>query len=136
MSAAVFHALRLQPGDDVMQSLVSFAADKNIRAGFIASCVGSLLHCTIRFANQPSGTVVGPAHFEIVSLVGTVAVSGCHVHISLSDGEGKMVGGHLMVGSAVYTTCELVIGDLVDVAFGREPCAKSGYDELAVHSRA
>jgi hypothetical protein len=37
-------------------------------------------------------------HFEIVSLVGIVAVNGSHVHICLSDGEGRCIGGHLLPG--------------------------------------
>lgn len=33
--------------------------------------------------------------YEIVSLVGTIAVNGPHIHISLSDGTGTTIGGHL-----------------------------------------
>ena len=98
MAAAVFHTLRLEPGADVLQSLQQFAEQIGISAGFVASAVGSVTRCNIRFANQPTGTLIGPAHFEIVSLCGTVAQSGCHVHVSLSDGAGVVVGGHLLAG--------------------------------------
>jgi uncharacterized protein len=33
--------------------------------------------------------------FEIVSLVGTIAINGPHIHIALSDGNGTTLGGHL-----------------------------------------
>ena len=136
MAAAVFHTLRLEPGADVMQSLQQFAADKQMRAGFIAAAVGSITSCTIRFANAPRGTLIGPAHFEVCSLCGTVALSGCHVHIVLSDGAGACVGGHLLEGSRVYTTLEIVLGEMPGVVFSREPCAKSGWDELVARSVA
>ena len=36
-------------------------------------------------------------HFEIVSLVGTLSHTGeHHLHMSLSDAEGHVIGGHVM----------------------------------------
>lgn len=46
-----------------------------------------------------------------------------------------MLGGHMMPGCAVRTTLELVIGELTSLAFSRQPCAVSGYDELVISSR-
>jgi hypothetical protein len=87
----------------VYDSLAAFAVQNNLRAAYIATAVGSVTEVTIRFANQPSGTLVGPGHFEVVSLVGTVATSGSHVHISVSDALGATIGGHLLPGSKVHT---------------------------------
>lgn len=134
-SAATFHALRLEPGADLYESFVDYARQHDLHAAFVATCVGSLTRCTIRFANQPAGTEIAPGHYEIVSLVGTVAIEGCHLHICLSDGEGKCVGGHLLPGSSVYTTAEIVLGEMTSLRFDRKPCVKSGYDELAPSSR-
>ena len=64
-------------------------------------------------------------HFEIVSLVGTFSadtqgkVSLKHLHMSVSDSEGQVIGGHLISGR-VYTTLELVLGTIQGVAFQRE----------------
>lgn len=64
-------------------------------------------------------------HFEIVSLVGTFSadtegtVSLKHLHMSVSDSEGHVMGGHLISGR-VYTTLELVLGTIQGVAFKRE----------------
>lgn len=102
-SSAQFFAWRLEPGADLYDSLAEFAAQNNLRAAYIATAVGSVTEVTIRFANQPSGTLVGPGHFEVVSLVGTVAISGSHVHISVSDGLGATIGGHLLRGSKVHS---------------------------------
>lgn len=74
--------------------------------------------------------------FEIVSLVGTLAGDGCHLHASLSDKDGAVCGGHVVGGMEVYTTAEVVLGHCVDAAFTREPDAATGYDELVVRARA
>jgi predicted DNA-binding protein with PD1-like motif len=113
-SSAQFFALRLEPGADVYYSLVAFAEQNNLRAAYIATAVGSVTEVTIRFANQPAGSLVGPGHFEVVSLVGTVAISGSHVHISVSDSLGVTTGGHLLPGSKVHSAgcfslCHLVL---------------------------
>jgi predicted DNA-binding protein with PD1-like motif len=43
-------------------------------------------------ANANSTTILKDSHFEIVSLVGTLAVNGAHLHISISDPHGKTIG--------------------------------------------
>ena len=53
--------------------------------------------------------------------------------LTISDGEGRCFGGHLMPeGSAIYTTAEIVVLALPELAFTRLPCPLSGYDELVV----
>ena len=47
---------------------------------------------------------------EIVSLVGTLAGEG-HLHASLSDHHGCVIGGHVMGNMIVFTTAEVVIGN-------------------------
>lgn len=130
-SAARFHAMRLVPGTDVLQAVQGYVRDNDLKAVAIVTVVGSLTDAVIRYANQPGGTL-SQGHFEIVSMVGTVEPTGAHVHISLSDGQGKMFGGHMLPGCLVYTTAEIVLAHLEDFAFTRVPCALSGYDELAI----
>ncbi len=132
-SAARFHALRLVPGTDVLQAVQDFVRDNDLKAVALVTVVGSLTDAVIRYANQPDGTLT-QGHFEIVSMVGTVEPTGAHVHISLSDGTGRMFGGHMMPGCLVYTTAEIVLAHLEDFAFARVACALSGYDELAIRS--
>jgi predicted DNA-binding protein with PD1-like motif len=85
----------------------------------------------IRFADQKSTTILtGP--FEIVSLSGTLSPDGSHLHISVADGTGRTVGGHLGVGSTVYTTAEIVVGDLRGARFRREIDATTTYKELVI----
>ena len=52
-----------------------------------------------------------------MSLVGTISTSGCHIHISLADSEGHMIGGHLVDNDIIFTTAEvsLIVFDVVHI---------------------
>lgn len=126
--------LRLKPGADLRRSLDRFARKHRLRAAYVGTCVGSLRCAAIRFADKPkAGIIEGP--FEIVSLVGTLSTRGLHLHISVSDGKGKTIGGHLGEGSIVHTTAEIVIVSVSGVRFAREPDPTTGYRELVVRRR-
>ena len=133
-SPAAFHVLRLRPGQDLKAELQAFAKTRSLRAAFVASAVGSLTDVHLRYANREAGTRQS-GHFEIVSLSGTLAADGMHVHMSVADGTGAVTGGHLLDGNRVYTTAELVIGEATDLRFGREVDSTYGYRELTVERR-
>ena len=128
------YSFRLKPGQDLFGEIESFVAQKKIEAGCILSSVGSLTHATLRLANREFYTEY-EGHFEIVSLNGTVSINGSHLHISISDGEGKTIGGHLVPGCKIYTTAEMVIAILDDVVYKREFAEDSGYEELVVYKK-
>ena len=96
------------------------------------TCVGSLTVTTLRLANQ-EGPSVYKGHFEIVSLVGTLSVNGSHLHLAVSDSTGRTIGGHLLDGCRVYTTAEIVLGELPEVEYRRETDPAFGYKELVVY---
>lgn len=123
--------LRLRPGQDLRQELEAFVKEKKIRAGFMITGVGSLRKAAIRLADQ-SVTTVFDQKFEIVSLVGTLGRDGVHLHISISDKEGRTLGGHLVEGCLIYTTAEVVIGDAQGLRFSRELDSETGYKELRI----
>ena len=125
------HALRLKPGEDIKQSLQEFVRKNSIKAGWIATCVGSLTTYNIRFANQQEGAK-NNGYFEIVSLVGTLSVNGSHIHISLADGAGKTIGGHLLDGCMVYTTAEIVLQEANELQFTREMDGSTPWEELQI----
>ena len=127
------YALRLKPGDDLRQQLTAFAQQNHIAAGTMLTCVGSLTVATLRLANQ-QGPTVYRGHFEIVSLVGTLSVNGSHLHLAVADSTGRTIGGHLLDGCRVYTTAEIVLGELPQLEFRRETDATFGYQELVVRS--
>ena len=128
------YAFRLKPGEDLRNSIEALVKEKNIIAGWINTCVGSLTDYTIRFANQLEGSR-GSGLFEIVSLSGTLSVNGSHLHISISDSTGKTIGGHLLEGCKIYTTAEIVIGTTASYEFKRMKDGTTEWEELQVNEK-
>ncbi len=124
-------ALRLKPNQDLKQSLKNFAIEQDINSGFILTAIGSLKQATIRFANQSISKVL-INKFEIISLNGTLATEGIHLHIAIADQEGKTLGGHLDDGCIIYTTVEIVIGVSEEFNFTRTNDQQTGYKELEI----
>ncbi len=126
------YTFRLKSGQDLFDSIEAFVKAKHIEAGCILSGVGSLTHATLRLANCEFLSEYD-GHFEIVSLIGTVSIHGSHLHVSISDEDGKTIGGHFESGCKIYTTAEIVIAVFSDVIYKREFAEDSGYDELTVY---
>ena len=131
MSSVKAYAFRLKPGQDLKKEIQNLVIEKQIKAGWISTCVGSLTNYHIRFVNQPNGCKAS-GHFEIVSVTGTVSVNGSHLHISISDNTGKTIGGHLMEGCIVYTTAEIVLLSSDGFVFKREKDGSTQWEELQV----
>lgn len=121
-----------------MASIRDFIAEQQLEAAYIATCVGSLQKCTLRMANadrdHKNEIKSYEQRFEILSLVGTVSKDGAHVHIGLSDSEGACVGGHLISGE-IFTTAEIVIGCVPNIAFARRYDDATGFPELEVQRK-
>ncbi len=125
------HIFRLTPRKDLRGSIEEYAKKHNIKAGVILTCVGSLQKAVIRMADE-NITKEYNEKFEIVSLVGTLSTTDCHLHISIADKNGNVYGGHLKRGSIVYTTAEIVIGEVEKTTFSYEPDEQTGFSELVV----
>jgi len=101
------------------------------------TAVGSLESVSLRMASAAKGESGGnhikqfDRRYEILSLVGTLTDSAKHLHLCISDAEGSTIGGHLM-GGRIFTTLELVLGTVENVAFDRRMDARTGYRELCV----
>jgi len=128
------YTFRLKSGQDLFDAIEAFVKEKRVEAGCVLSGVGSLTHAAIRLANREY-TSQYEGYFEIVSMTGTVSIHGSHLHISVSDGDGKTVGGHFESGCKIYTTAEIVIAVFDDAIYKREFAEDSGYDELTVYDR-
>lgn len=125
------HAIRLLPDQDIEIEIRKFVKSKDIKAGVILTCVGSLRKAVLRLADEDI-TKTFDEKFEIVSLVGTLSLEGTHLHISLSGKSGKTIGGHLEEGCIVNTTAEIVVGELDNFVFSREYDEKTGFKELNI----
>lgn len=131
----VCHCIRLHRGDDLLESIMALAKEKNIQAAVVLSAVGCILHGQVRDASGVTlRTIDEPC--EIVSLNGTVSAARCHLHIALSKEDLSTVGGHLVTGCIINTTCELVIMELPQVSFSVEQDDETGYDELVFNPKS
>ena len=99
------------------------------------SAIGSLSVVQLRFAGTAVATAIR-GELEILSLAGTLSPDGAHLHISIADSSGAVIGGHLCSGSLVHTTAELVLGLLTEWRFSRELDPATGYAELRITPRA
>jgi predicted DNA-binding protein with PD1-like motif len=125
---------RLGPGEDLRAGIEALVRKRHLHAAAIVTCVGSLAHARLRFADAAAASEL-PGPFEIVSLVGTIGVDGAHLHAALADAQGRVVGGHVAMGCVVFTTAEVVVLALENTAFRRRLDAATGYRELTIHHR-
>lgn len=120
---------RLHRGDDLLLSIRSLAREHDISAAVLLSAVGCVSCARVRDASGVNLRSVDE-HCEIISLNGTVSAARCHLHIALSKEDLSTVGGHLVEGCIINTTCELVLGVLDGQRIGVEFDEETGYDEL------
>ena len=122
------------PGQDLRESLEGALAERGCDAGFVIAGLGSLATTRLRFAGaaEPS-TIEGPV--EILTLAGTLSGGGAHLHMSVADANGHVVGGHVARGCIVRTTAEVLIVLLPEWTFGRNPDPATGYPELVVQPK-
>jgi len=130
--------IRFLPKQDLKKSCFLFLQER-IRqrpesphlAAVVVSAVGSLSRAHLRMAGAKGATELeGP--FEILSLSGTLSVDGVHLHISISDHDGRVFGGHLLDGALIHTTAEITIALLDDHEFHRSLDPATGYKELVI----
>lgn len=120
---------RLHRGDDLLLSIRTLCEREKIDAAVVLSAVGCVSRAVLRDAGGLNlRSVDEPC--EIVSLNGTASRMRCHLHLALSREDLSVIGGHMMPGCIVNTTCELVLGVLEHMRFDVEQDAQTGYDEL------
>jgi len=105
---------RLSENDDLVEAVKWEAEKNNIRAGaFIV--IGSVKRVVLGYfkdGEYKNTLVEGP--LEVASCMGNIAVDEkdeviVHAHIVVADEKGEAFGGHLMKGSPVGATAELVM---------------------------
>lgn len=97
-------------GDDLYLSLNRICKDYDISAGRI-EVLGSATSARVNYfykKKQMFDTVLYRKSMEIVSCIGTISMYKgepfVHCHISLSDHDGQLYGGHLTEGTTLYTS--------------------------------
>ena len=105
--------LRLDRGEELVETLTSFLADKDVRFGAV-SAIGAVERPVLGlFSMETREYVKRPftgGTYELVALTGNVStVEGgpfAHLHALLSDAECRVIGGHLFE-AVVAVTCEI-----------------------------
>ena len=108
--------LVLDPGDEAVASISSFAREQNLTAAQVTA-IGAFERATVgwfdRIAKQYRPIEVDQ-QCEVLSLVGDIAVGSDgptpHLHAVLGLPDGTTRGGHLLRGQ-VWPTLELIIRD-------------------------
>lgn len=127
------HVFRLRPNQLLREEIDNFIKNKKIKAGVILTCVGNVKSAVMRMSDSVTiKTFEDEDTYEIVSLVGTVESGNSHLHLSISDKDGSVFGGHLKNGTVVGVTAEIAIGELEDLKFERTLDSQTGYEELEV----
>lgn len=121
--------LRLQPGDSLRPAIEAALRTAGCKAGFVLSGIGSLDRVELRLAGAEKAlTLESPV--EILTLAGSIASNGSHLHMSVAHASGQVLGGHAGPGCRVRTTAEILLALLPDWELRRELDAATGYAEL------
>lgn len=126
-------AIRLTPGTDVLLGLTEACARAGINNGVILSAIGSLdspHFCDVVELDTKAGYGYG----ETLHLTGPIELTNAsgiichddegntnlHVHMTLTDRHGNAHGGHLVEGTKVLITTDVIIAEIEGLVMGRK----------------
>lgn len=102
------YVLRPAYGTDLVQELQDFVQKEGINLAWISG-VGAVVKANLRFYNQVEKSWLDIAvnkNLEVINLTGNISLLNgepiVHVHITLSDEEGRCYGGHVGPGTMVF----------------------------------
>ena len=129
------HILRVDPGEDVLESAQRFLKKANIRQAVILGGYGTLAAYHLHWVTHnriPTDNAFGQGEggIEILSMNGLVVDGEPHIHVALSTPDGAF-GGHLEPGCIAYVLCEVFFAEVEGVALSRRrmPVAVEGMGE-------
>ena len=127
-------ALRLRPRTDVLLGMEEACKRAGINNGVILSAIGSL--DGVQFCNpvELPEKKAGYGYGETLHLTGPIELTSAsgiichddagntnlHVHISLSDRHGNAHGGHLVEGTKVLLTVDVILAEIEGLVMGRK----------------
>ncbi len=126
-----FLPVRLAQGQDLRRALEDTVAAQGCTAAYVVSGIGSLIDAMLRRAGAPQAELL-PGNSELLTLGGSVSHDSSHVHATLADASGAVLGGHLSYGCTVRTSAEVLLALVRDWEFSRAFDANTSFDELMV----
>lgn len=109
---------KLEPGDDLLDSLLKLVKTYKIKSGFI-NCIGALKQFTLGYFDLDLNEYKMETfneNVELVSCIGSVSYKDgepiIHIHISIGRRDYSILGGHLGKPSIVSITGEVSIFEI------------------------
>lgn len=126
--------LRLQPHADLRRTLEASLDSGQHGAAFVVAGIGSLSQARLRLAGKEQPEALD-GDFEILTLAGSISTDGAHLHMSVADERGHVIGGHVGYDCVVRTTAEVLLILLPEWSFTRERDPMTGFAELVIRER-
>jgi len=125
----LFH--RIPEGEDLLPAIRKAAEAFEVRAG-AAIVIGSVATAVLGYFREGQYSYLtfnGP--LEIVSGSGNISISEkgdviAHIHLAVSDENGRVLGGHLSEGTIVGVTAEVTLIEAKDLRLLRKKDEKTG----------
>ena len=126
-------AVRLKPGTDVLLGLQEACERNGINNGVILSAIGSLQDP--HYCNPVElPTKAGYGYGETLHLTGPIELTSAsgiichddegntnlHVHMTVTDRHGNAHGGHLVEGTKVLLTVDVILAEIEGLVMGRK----------------
>ena len=126
-------AIRLKPGTDVLLGLEEACERNGINNGVILSAIESLQDP--HFCNPVElPTKAGYGYGETLHLTGPIELTSAsgiichddegntnlHVHMTVTDRHGNAHGGHLVEGTKVLLTVDVILAEIEGLVMGRK----------------
>jgi len=125
------HILKPPFGSDLLKELEAFVKAKGINLAWLSG-VGAVSRATIRFYDQEKQDWMDlelDQRLEVAGMLGNVSLLNgepiVHVHITLSDEQGRCIGGHLAHNTLVFNM-EILLTSLSGPAVTRKMDPQTG----------
>jgi len=118
-----------------VESIRKNAEKENVKAG-VFTLIGALKQATVGcYRNGEYKRIELKGPLEIASCMGNIAIDEeggivVHSHIVVSNEDGEAFGGHLMKGSFVGATAELVVIEVLGINLRRTLDQRTGLELL------
>ncbi len=123
MNLSRIHIMRVDPGEDVLESIRSFLKEAGVQQAVVLGGYGTLAAYHLHWVTHnriPTDNLFrrGEGGIEILAMNGLVVDGAPHIHVALSTPDGAF-GGHLEPGCIAYVLCEVFFAEIEGVALSR-----------------
>lgn len=123
MEQQKIHLIRLEKGEELLSSILTYVKSNNILAGFLTG-IGALEKGTLGYFNVEKKEYlhVPFKDVELLACTGNIAKNKdtnepiAHIHIIIGERDGKSFGGHLVEG-IISVTAEIYVVEIRPVVY-------------------